>query len=276
MADPSPAPPDPAKDEDATSSGEPSGKGRSSAAATRSPGATATTHASVVAEAQATTPTSRHYLAVQHLRFAKINARLCEAREKRYTGKKDFDFQHRAYATSAIMMSVAFLEALVNEVYIDALDRADGNANERIAPLDEDAGLLMAEFWRTTEGARRHVPVLDKYQTALRLAKIEPFSRGEVLFQDAERLVALRNALVHFKPETQEHGVETKFEKNFKGRFEDNQLVPETHPWFPSRALGAGAAAWACRTSRKFASEWVIALGIDENYRNDSIEYRRP
>jgi hypothetical protein len=65
------------------------------------------------------------------------------------------------------------------------------------------------------------VPVLGKYQSALRLAGVEPFDDGRAPFQDVESLVKLRDALVHYKPEW--HNVESqphhKREARLRGKF---------------------------------------------------------
>ena len=83
--------------------------------------------------------------------------------EAEKTGKSAFDIQHRAYAVSAVLSAVVFLEALVNETFQDA---ADGHAS-RIAPLDQRYIALMGEFWNASEMGGRYVSILDKYQMAL-------------------------------------------------------------------------------------------------------------
>jgi len=51
--------------------------------------------------------------------------------------------------------------------------------------------------WDTIE----EKPILTKYQLALTLCQKEKFDKGHNPYQDAHRLITLRNALVHYKPE---------------------------------------------------------------------------
>jgi hypothetical protein len=107
---------------------------------------------------------SRHYVAGQHLWSARHYARLCAELEAEKTGKTAFDIRHRAYAVSAVLSAVVFLEALVNETFQDA---ADGNAS-RIAPLDHRCIERMAEFWNSPKG--RRAGTRRKFQKALVVA----------------------------------------------------------------------------------------------------------
>ena len=45
------------------------------------------------------------------------------------------------------------------------------------------------------------LPILEKYQMAIFLAGKEPLPEGREPYQPADLLIALRNALVHFRPE---------------------------------------------------------------------------
>ena len=79
----------------------------------------------------------RHqYFAAEHIRAAKLMAYKCRQREdERLTEELPFvDFEVRSYALAAIMESVAFLEAVINEFIYQVAYFADGNS--RLAGLD--------------------------------------------------------------------------------------------------------------------------------------------
>jgi hypothetical protein len=215
---------------------------------------------------------SRHYVAGQHLWSARHHARLCAELEAEKTGKTAFDIQHRAYAVSAVLSSVVFLEALVNETFQDA---ADGNAS-RIAPLDQRCIDLMGEYWNDSDGGR-HVSILEKFEKALLFADRPRLDRGATPYQDAKLLIGIRNRLVHFRPAWMTAGEQTKEEAKVKGKFAENALMAgKGNPWFPDKCLGAGCAQWSWETSLALADDWTKRLGIPRPYQADNDSWPQP
>jgi hypothetical protein len=98
------------------------------------------------------TTASRHYLAAEHLWGAQDNARRARGHEGSLVGKVVFSPEHRACVSGSILLSVAFLEALVNEVFEDADDSVKkGAPNSRVASLGTRCLELMAESWAVSE-----------------------------------------------------------------------------------------------------------------------------
>src|SRR4051794_32934788 len=64
----------------------------------------------------------RTYFSGYHLWGAKHFAELARVIEDAHDGSPRFSIRHRAYVTSSILSSVAFLEALVNEFFDDTAD----------------------------------------------------------------------------------------------------------------------------------------------------------
>jgi hypothetical protein len=214
---------------------------------------------------------SRHYVAGQHLWSARHHARLCAELEAEKTGKTAFDIEHRAYAVSAVLSAVVFLEALVNETFQDA---ADGNVS-RIAPLDYRCIELMGEFWNSPKG--RRAGVLRKFQKALLLADRKQLNPDAAPYQDAKLLIDIRNRLVHFRPVWMTAGEETEEEAQVKDKFAQNALMAGMgNPWFPDKCLGAGCAQWSWKTSLALADEWTKRLGIPRPYQADNDSWPQP
>ena len=73
----------------------------------------------------------------------------------------------------AVMSSVAFLEALVNEVYLDAVDPQ--TSPDRLKGITYEAIAAMRDRWNATPSVERE-GVLEKYKTGreLRLPLAEP------------------------------------------------------------------------------------------------------
>lgn len=190
--------------------------------------------------------------------------------------------QQRSFVCGAILASVAFLEASINEFFDDDPE------------LSNDVRVKLGSLWEI-EFFRRHGKILEKYQTALRLAGRKPLPAGENPYQDARHLVKLRNELVHFIPTDAQTaaspGVQVpldEFGKALLGKFQENpwpnlitcdvynngvkcESGPETPPFFPERCLGSGCACWAAKTALAFADEFHSRIGLKGHY-----DYLRP
>ena len=99
------------------------------------------------------TISTRSYLSAQHLWTARHNAELCRQREVAIAGKRPIDVQHRSYATTAVLMSVTFLEATVNEVFEDAADDWHvGRGNTASSTCEQKGRKQMTASSATVEG----------------------------------------------------------------------------------------------------------------------------
>ncbi len=164
----------------------------------------------------------------------------------------------KSYASASIMMSVASLEASINELFLEAIDRSKNS----LEPLSAAQMTLLAELWKATDRSN----ALSKYQIVLTACGKSPFETGKPPFKEAKLLTDLRNALVHFKPEWDDELKEhRKLEAKLKGRFNNNRLSEQATgrmTWFPNKCLGAGAARWAITTTIEFSAQFCQELGI--------------
>jgi len=175
-----------------------------------------------------------------------------------------FDIQHRAYVTSTIFSSVAFMEAAINEIFKDAAD----SQGEFIAPIDAGSRKMFKAFWDLAEDQNRsRFSALEKYQIALTFCRKDQFSNNYLGYQDAKLVIQLRNELMHYKPESFGGDVRHRFEKKLKHKFPENQLMSGSgNPYFPDKCLGSGCAEWAVKASKAFVDEFCAKLGISLNY----------
>lgn len=204
-------------------------------------------------------------------------ARMCAEKESELLAQGiAFHIQHRSFAITAVISAVCFLEAHVNEVFADA---ADDNAvvRQRVRGIPEEAMNLLAQLWNGPEvAAGDRLAILAKYQLALVACGKSRMAANRNPFQKAQKLVDLRNALVHFKPEWQEHDVAHKLEKKLKpAGFAENRL-PVGYPWYPNKCLAAGCAEWACETSCDFVNDWRSKMGLVRNYEDDFADWASP
>lgn len=173
---------------------------------------------------------------------------------------------HRAYVITAVLESVAFMEAAINELFADAADDHATVAESIAVPVRNS----MRAFWDATRSGE--VTLLRKYDAALTLNGHEPFGHGTNPYQGADLLVKLRNWLMHYRPQSLSHRAPHGLEARLKGKFADNELlIGAGNTWFPDHALGAGCAQWACECAVAIVDELTAKIGVALNYQ--SIEF---
>jgi len=219
---------------------------------------------------------SRQYLASEHLWNARRNARRCREREDALVaaGFQGVDMEQRSLAVASVLTSVAFLEALVNEVWQDAADSLPGQPNSRLTGIPEPAVARLRELWQSDRVERALSP-LDKCRIALVCADKAALDQGQEPYQSVKALVELRNALVHFKPEIQWDTDVHRIEKVLGRRVSENPL-PQGSPWFPNRVLGAGLAEFSPTVCVELASLWRQRLGLQRDFLSDFAAWPVP
>lgn len=218
------------------------------------------------ASVPALTLSIRSYFSTSHLWTASYAAHMAELKEKRGLPEGAFriDPQHRSHVTTAVLSSVAFLEAVINEVFTDAVD---GQGGKRLEGIREPKLALMRTLWNATEGQNRYLGILEKYALLLTALEKQPPPKDRSPHQDTEFLIRLRNDLVHFKPVTQGRDELTRLGHALKPRFPPNKLMQGMgNPYFPDHCLGAGCAAWAVKTAKEYADVALAEAGIRAHY----------
>ena len=160
------------------------------------------------------------------------------------------------YVINAVMSSVAFLEAAINEVYQDAADKVE----YYLASWSDQSKELIRELWKE----ERSLKTLQKYQLALTCMSQPKFDTGAQPYQAARLVIDLRNALVHPRP-TQDIGDKKgqKLANKLLGvRFRLNPLTGEGNPDFPDKCLGYGCAKWALESCERFVAEFDSRVGL--------------
>lgn len=203
----------------------------------------------------AVTARVKHNFSRQHLIAARRFADLCAGVELMSCPTEQDRSDHRAYATSAVIFSVAFLEGSINELYMEAVD---GNRNS-LSGLSDQQIAILAELWQIVE---QH-PVLNKYQIALAVCGVQRFDKGAEPFQGTDGLVKIRNVLIHYRPEwDHELDEHKKIQERIGTRFRSSPFASSTHLWFPHQCLGAGCARWSVQQAECFIREFCQRLMI--------------
>ncbi|MGZ8226110.1 MAG: hypothetical protein ACXWT3_05655 [Methylococcaceae bacterium] len=116
---------------------------------------------------------TRAYLSISHFQSAKFLARKCTEYEN-MEGPINLNgperSQHASYSISSVIISVAFLEATINEIFSDC---TDDSGKLRISTIQEKD--LMGKLWELGIPRTASYPILEKYDIALIQNKKEPF-----------------------------------------------------------------------------------------------------
>lgn len=172
-----------------------------------------------------------------------------------------------SYVIGTIFSAVAWVEAAVNEVYVDAAEALEG-----VDPLPSTFnGQLAARWrtWRTPDRSRDDDPALiKKIRLSLESAYKPHAAPALAELDDLELLVELRNALTHGKSEYLRHGaVENtrqkrlgRLQSRLTGKFPDSKTAAPDAAYMWSRCLGAGCARWSIVTCDILVAAWKAAL----------------
>jgi hypothetical protein len=148
------------------------------------------------------------FMSQDHLFSAVHFARLCHGIE--VDGGRKLSSEHRSYATASVLSAVAFLEATVNEIFLQP----------RLFGMTPALQRLFERLW---DYQMANASVLTKYETALLLKGAPEFDRGKQPYQGVDLVIKLRNALMHYKPVWESLNQTQRIEKLLSGKF------PPTH-----------------------------------------------
>lgn len=220
-------------------------------------------HASVLA---------RQYFAAPHLWAARYYAGQARLREDALlrAGHQTIDTLHRAHVVSAVFAAVSFLEAYINELYQDASHTESGGVGDissRLSGLTKEDQQSLAKtwddkIWPQSKGDDSY-RLQSKYQGALK-KKNRYNEASEQMFLDITSLIQLRNALVHFTPESIDVADrDFVMEKRLRGKFADSPFPAD--PWYLNGCLGAGLAQWSHELVTKFVKDWIGRMGLERD-----------
>lgn len=215
---------------------------------------------------------SRTYFSISHFVAAanfSRQARTIERMENFEESQKMRYFsEHRGYVSSAVLLSVAFLEAAINELFSDCAANVEVVVKQ--LPTARDLALL----WKHGVPKTAKYRVIEKFDIALEASGKSKLDKKSALVREFELLVKLRNALMHYEPESiltftngkRQQSEIHSFETAFKGKFKENPLTGEANAFYPDKLLGHGCAWWAVKTSMAFYLHFCKNLNFIPNF----------
>jgi hypothetical protein len=130
----------------------------------------------------------RAYFSAFYLKAAKTLAEKARELERPKIAGEEIAFspdtrtEHLSAVVAAVLMSVAFLEALINEIFSDAADRLE----TELSPEDSD---LLSALWRLNVPRTARYSVVDKFKICLAVLRREKLNLGTKHQQDITHLL---------------------------------------------------------------------------------------
>jgi hypothetical protein len=222
------------------------------------------------------------YFSTNHLLSAALFARNTLRLEKRYVAHSSWylarpksltplNAEHLSYASSAVMASVAFLEAVINEFYYDIAHNPYSEARKQLGP---EVTERITALWNQEIPRTARYPIMQKYDIALILAGKKALDKKTATFANVRCLIELRNALTHYEPEAvvtvPMEGCEMTVQslsKKLKGKFALNPIhAGGEMPSFPHQCLGHSCSKWAVKSVRSYVRTFYEHIEIGRNW----------
>jgi hypothetical protein len=204
----------------------------------------------------------RHGFAVRHRNAAGLFRDLAaqvEAGRKPLSSPtigEDERGRHEALVVGSYIAAAAYLEATINETLSDA---GESPTSKTVAGLDPKT---LARLYTIYEEFEREA-ALRKYTLALAMTDRPPIPKGDTLYQHADLVLDIRNALVHFKPKFQATDSDAyKIESRFQKGLGLNPFTSVGNPFFPDKCMSAACVGWALDRAIAFVLEFRKRLGV--------------
>ena len=216
------------------------------------------------------------YISNTHLKSADFFVQQASDIERQYPDRDSLldsgsmsQNSYKSYCTSAIINSMAFLEATINEIC------------SRMIYIGEQSypGIKDERFWQAMNHSTvveklfgKHPSTIEKYNNMLSMLDKNKISTGEDPGQSVKCVTDLRNAFIHFEPKSvrvvgkRETDGEYGFETGMRNRFDLNPYTGDGNPFFPDQCQSRGCAEWSVKKTLAFAGEFFERLGVDRPY----------
>lgn len=180
---------------------------------------------------------------------------------------KDLLSEYTSFCSSSTILTVAFLEATINEFYCNINDNIITEKNDKIPQKNLDS---IKRLWTLEIPKTASYNILQKYHIAFALCDKPPIDKKDSLYANITSLIKLRNALIHFEPQwtditTPEKAYNHKFYLQTKNQFPLNPFT-KGHSFFPDQCIGHGCAKWGIDNALKFVDQFYEVIDIKAPY----------
>lgn len=198
----------------------------------------------------------RYNMTIQYLLAMKLLLTHGYQAEQSYLGKPfgDFFTDIRSYISTTIILAGSMLEANIYERFMDVKDNL-------LVINDYDLSKLNKR-WKKIEKCSS---ILCKYKEFAALSG-KNFENSDVKYQEIEKLVRVRNALVHYVPQwdfekTPLNEIEISISE-ISTSVEYSPFIPSSEPCFPNKCMSASFGQWAVNASLDFVKYFEDSIPI--------------
>lgn len=215
----------------------------------------------------------RYYFSVEALvsAYTSANLSLKIISDNNNLENSEVDIKYTSSVLNIIINSVIFMEATINEFFLDAAQAKDDSLLN-IKSLGEKSITQIKDFFKIDDNILERESILKKYNLALFILGKEIFNTGQEPYQSAKLLIEFRNHLTHYKIQSidvQQENPST-LEKKLRGKFCLHPLskLPEQSIYypFPRNHLSHDCAKWAIESSRKFVEAFFQKINLQPVY----------
>jgi len=226
------------------------------------------------------TISSRTNYSSQHIKAASFFARKAYAIQLTYSNGDIFDenimMEYRSYSSSSIFLSVAFLEAIINEFFCDVSDEVITGLSK---DLDFKAITMIKRLWGQDVPRTASFRIIQKFDIALIACEKESISKNEVLYSDITSLIQLRNALIHYEPvwnliHSDEVSTDKGLSAKLKNKFSLNPFTGLGNAFFPDKCIAHGCAEWAVNNAITFVDSFYKKIGLVPPYEISRVQLK--
>lgn len=179
---------------------------------------------------------------------------------------------------NSIISTACFLEATINHLYWEIKDDhhrvCEGNDPFHYPDAQDYRQNVICAERTPPEGEklsdrRKHAGIIGHYNIFLDVNGFDEFDKNTAPAESVDRVLDIRNELVHFSPRRIQGGRkgytenEFGFEESLKDRFELNPLMPNGNAFFPDQCLSYGCAEWSVRVSRGFVRAFSKRIDLE-------------
>ncbi|MDA3845644.1 MAG: hypothetical protein PF505_03740 [Vallitaleaceae bacterium] len=219
---------------------------------------------------------SMKFFSNTHIQSAALSARLAYQCEQEHSDDTNSEVQlnHMIFVINAIISSVSYLEANINELFVECSENKTGfKSNLRTNMINDSVIEALERSWKLGVPRTAKFSILNKYDIALALAGIDSIDKSTSVYENADTLIKLRNSLVHYEPEwindyLSDSELTNKMAKRLKGKFDLNPLTGEGNPFYPDKCLSHGCAEWAVKTSLEYVDNFSSMFGFIPRHSN--------
>ena len=204
-----------------------------------------------------------HFLSSSFLRAGIILSQKCLDSElaKGQRKRSDLISEHQAYFYGVIFSAASYLEAYINEYYVNF-----SQCNLYGLKVDSDSLIQIETLWKMDIPRTASFKTLDKYQIMLTLCKKPKFNKSIRPYQDVEILIKLRNSLIHYEPEYIESKFNNpnaqlhRFEKYLTGKIDLNPFATKLDDFYPTKLISYSCCKWALDSVDQFTDDFYRNL----------------